>query len=56
MSHNLAQCQTLVRKAVIAGAKVGSIALYQWPVSRSLVLGINPVPHTEERHLGPLPP
>jgi len=25
MSHNLAQCQTLVRKAVAAGAKVGPI-------------------------------
>lgn len=25
MSHNLAQCQTLVRKAVTAGAKVGLV-------------------------------
>lgn len=42
MSHNLAQCQTLVRKAVTAGAKVGP-DVSRPHMSRSLVLDINQV-------------
>ena len=33
LSHNLAQCQVLVRKAVTAGAKVGICAFYTFILS-----------------------